>query len=423
VLAQAPSCAGSTRRSGAIRVVAAALILLASFHATSADAHTRSQSFSTWQVAADGDVRLSFSVALREVTRLAPVAGERLALESLMATHLGGHLAVFAGETSCSPVGRPRPLAARAEYVRVEWRFDCPPGADLEIHAGIFFDVAPSHLHFARVSLDDAPATEYLFTETLRRHAVAVADGDTPVGSSNALTFGSYVALGIEHILAGLDHVAFLLALLLLSRRVREVALLVTGFTLGHSLTLSLAVLGVVEPRSDVIEALIGFSIALVAAEAIGVASGAGSRIGVAGAVALLALASLSIWLGVGPPALVLGGLALFTFCYLSLASQRELAMRLSPLLTAIFGLVHGFGFASVLAEIGLPGDRLVPALFGFNVGVEIGQLAIVALLFPAGAMAARALRPAGLRVGFELVSAALCGLGLFWFVARAYGG
>ena len=83
-------------------------------------------------------------------------------------------------------------------------------------------------------------------------------------------SFGAYVALGVEHILIGVDHIAFLLALLILCRRPREVVLMVTGFTLGHSITLTLAVLGVVEPHAPVIEALIGFTIALVAVENVG---------------------------------------------------------------------------------------------------------------------------------------------------------
>jgi hypothetical protein len=394
----------------------------------SARAHTRSQSFSTWHVAQDGDVRVSFSVAAREVTRLVASEPEQLELGALMASHLANRLAVRSGEAECTAVGVPRPLAARAGHVRVEWRFACPPGVDLEIRGDSFFDVSPSHVHFARVAVGETPALEALFTDAQRSLSVRVrsdsdtaGEADSPRGAG--VTFASYVALGVEHILAGLDHVAFLLGLLLLSRRVREIAFLVTGFTLGHSLTLSLAALGVVEPDVGVIEALIGFTIALVAAEAVGVATGANRWLGALGAAALLLLAFVSYWAQSGPPVIVLVGLALFTFCYLDLVSSREAAIRFGPALTTSFGLVHGFGFASVLMEIGLPGNRLAPALFGFNVGVEIGQLAIVLLAFGAGRVASRHLQGDGLRLATEVLSAGLCGLGLFWFVARAFGG
>ena len=84
------------------------------------------------------------------------------------------------------------------------------------------------------------------------------------------------------------------------------------------------------------------------------------------------------------------------------------------------FGLVHGFGFAGILAELTLPTDRLAPALFGFNVGVELGQLAVVLLVWPAlRALATRAAD--GYRVVAEVASAAICGLGLYWFVLRAF--
>jgi len=430
-------------------------------------AHSRSQSFSTWTVADTGDVRLSFSVSAREVTRLATAEAERLGLGERMARHLSRRVSLRSAGRACPPVGAPRALAARPGHVRVEWRFECPPvsagdeRAGLEISVASFFDVVPSHLHFARVSVAEAPAQEFLFhdaerTRTITRAALRpesrlAAKGD----ASTRLTFRSYLALGVEHILSGADHLAFLLALLLLSRRAREVALLVTGFTVGHSVTLSLAALSVLVPDIGMIEALIGFTIALVAAEGVAVATGAGARIGAVGAVALAGLAGLSFWKGVGPPVTVLAGLALFTLCYLSLTRTRDVAIRLSPVLSMIFGLVHGFGFASVLMEVGLPRDRLVPALLGFNIGVELGQLAIVAVICCAGALvAASGLRhvgtagPATMGVwqpgnrgnlarlpaslarrlggagwGRELASAVLCGLGLFWFVDRAYGG
>ena len=91
------------------------------------------------------------------------------------------------------------------------------------------------------------------------------------------------------------------------------------------------------------------------------------------------------------------------------------------PLLTVLFGLVHGFGFASVLMEIGLPTERLAVALLGFNVGVEIGQLAVVALLWLAGRALAPRLPEARRGLALEAASAALCALGVYWFVERAF--
>ena len=85
-----------------------------------------------------------------------------------------------------------------------------------------------------------------------------------------------------------------------------------------------------------------------------------------------------------------------------------------------LFGLVHGFGFAAVLMEARLPADRLVPALFGFNAGVELGQLGVVALVWPAVAVIQPRTRLH--RAVVEASSAVVAGLGLFWFVSRTYG-
>ena len=105
-----------------------------------------------------------------------------------------------------------------------------------------------------------------------------------------------------------------------------------------------------------------------------------------------------------------------------ALWETREHALRLRPLLTVLFGLIDGFGFANVLLEIGLPTGRLVESLLGFNVGVELGQLAIVAALWACGTILARTLPHGGRPLALDLASTGLCALGVFWFVGRAMG-
>jgi len=387
--------------------------------ADTAFAHTRSQSFSSWYIK-DGQVWLSFTVQSLEVTRLGLIEGDAADLNELMVKHLASRIAVRAGGEPCRTAAGPQSRAAREGYVRVEWRFTCPSAGPIEIANDAFFAVAPSHVHYARVRSGDGSPVEYLFSDSERRHVVAVNGQLQPAAWGSS--FGAHGLLGIKHILVGVDHIAFLLALLLLCRRVREVVFMITGFTLGHSLTLSLAVLGIVTPNVPVIEALIGFTIALVAAENIGVTAKANREMAVIAGVALTALALLNTLGSIGLPALTAIGLAIFTICYLSLADTREYAARLRPLLTILFGLIHGFGFASVLLEMRLPTDQLVPALLGFNIGVEIGQLGIVAALWSLGTLIVRRFPVADYRLATDVASAALCGLGLFWFVTRAWG-
>jgi HupE / UreJ protein len=194
-----------------------------------------------------------------------------------------------------------------------------------------------------------------------------------------------YVREGVWHIWIGLDHILFLLSLLLPSVLVwqagkrkwqavngfREafvdVLKVVTAFTLAHSITLSLAALGIVELPSRLVESVIAASIIVAALN--------------------------NIW------PRVIGRLWMVAFG---------------------FGLVHGFGFASVLADLGLPRDALVLALIGFNVGVELGQLAIVAVFLPlAYALRRSAFYRKAVMVGGSVVIVLLAAV---WLVERAFG-
>ncbi len=142
----------------------------------------------------------------------------------------------------------------------------------------------------------------------------------------------AYVVLGVEHILTGYDHLAFVLALLFLVGFNRKLLITITAFTAAHSLTLALSALGLFTLRPPPVEATIALSIMLVAGEA--------------------------------------------------LHKRMTLSKRWPALVAFLFGLVHGLGFAGALKEIGLPQEHLVVALLTFNVGVELGQLFVVAISF-----------------------------------------
>ena len=151
-----------------------------------------------------------------------------------------------------------------------------------------------------------------------------------------------YLRIGAEHIASGADHLLFVLGLVLLAGWTRTLLWTVTAFTAGHSVTLALAVLGLVRVPPAPVELLIALSVLVLAVE---LAHGDG---------------------------------------------EERLLRRRPPLLAGAFGLLHGLGFAGALAEVGLPAEELPLALLAFNLGIEAGQLAFVALL-----LAARvALRP-----------------------------
>ena len=116
--------------------------------------------------------------------------------------------------------------------------------------------------------------------------------------------------------------------------------------------------------------------------------------------------------------ALAWTGLALFSACHFGLLRGSARPARLRAVLAFAFGLVHGFGFAGLLMELALPVDRLVPALLGFNLGVELGQLAVVAVSWPLIVLLAHR-SPAAHRLLAEAGSAAILALGVFWLEGR----
>jgi len=179
-----------------------------------------------------------------------------------------------------------------------------------------------------------------------------------------------FVPAGIHHILIGPDHLLFLVGLLLLGGSLRQLLLIVTAFTVAHSITLSLAALNLVTPPASIIEPAIALSIVYVGMDNLMVRGGRDVR----------------GWIAFG------------------------------------FGFIHGFGFASVLREMGLPSRALGWSLFSFNLGVEIGQLLVVVLVASA-LLALRARNEtAGRRLAFA-GSLVVVVMGAFWFVQRVFFG
>jgi hypothetical protein len=404
--------------------VIAAAALLGIVVAGPVAAHDRTTSYSGWRIhgrAAEVAVR----VAELDVSRFPWAAAEGADVAGALGAYLTRRLELLADGVPCATTEGPRALAGAPGRLVYEWRLGCPPVGALSVRSRLFLDVAPTHLHFARVTIDGGSPIERVLSE--REPAWALEAGARPTATTTAAplagtSLAGYVGLGVEHILTGYDHLAFVLALLLIGGSLAEVARVVTGFTVAHSITLALAALGVVRPAAAPVEALVGLSIALVAAENVWLVGARGRALPVAitTALGLLALAAAA---GIGRvPALTFAGLALFTLCYFGLLRRSARAPALRWAVACIFGLVHGFAFAGVLAEAQLDTARLVPALFGFNLGVELGQLGAVALTWPLLRQAAR--RPDGAthRTLVEAGSAAVLALGLFWFVTRAYG-
>jgi len=388
------------------------------FLATHAQAHVRSQSFSVWRIDERGHVQAIFRASARDATALQNLnPHETVPLTVLFARHLTTHVFVQRDGIDCRPEQAAQVIASDPAQVAAELSFDCggPAVRDYALDLHLFFEVLAQHVHFARVVTPQASA-DFVATPANGRLSVAVS-AKQPAQDLLA-AFLTYVQIGIEHIAEGADHIAFIIGLLLCCASFRVAASALTGFTVGHSLTLALAATGAVSPQVQAIEALIGFTIVLIGLEALQRA-GATARFAWASPLLTGAFAAASLAGSAVLPPVALGGA-------LAISGAQSLAPRTSTLFlivsTALFGLIHGFGFANALIEVGLPPGRLIAGLAGFNIGVEIGQIVIAGTLWLAASLALRNPRIAGQARGLRQIgSLVLIAVGTFWLVSRTF--
>ncbi len=207
--------------------------------------------------------------------------------------------------------------------------------------------------------------TTVLNTETTRYIAP-----DKLVALSSIDTMWTYMILGIEHILIGLDHLFFVACLVYISGTLRKLLWTITGFTLAHSVTLILAALDIVRVPIAPVESVIALSIVFLAWE-------------------------------------------------IAKKNQQSISYRYPVVVSSSFGLLHGFGFASVLSEIGLPQDEKVTALLSFNIGVEVGQILFVVALFVIYWLISRLVKTISLDT-LRFPVSYICGtIATFWMIQR----
>ena len=357
------------------KIILSLLIILLFTFSLDVFSHQRSESYSKWsveEVENDTLVNVAFTIRLSNLNKLeSPLVGE---WEDRISAYI---ISSFTTDSDCLQEGKHRVMTSRADDIfRVSWTLSCNQILE-EIKTNVFFDRDPTHSHIARYIYDSNLSTEKLFTTQTKTWNLKdiYSSKESSVNSS----FKEYVLLGIKHISTGYDHLAFLFGLLLLNQRPKRLVLAITGFTLGHSLTLSLAVLDLVRPVNSFIEALIGFSIALLGLEFLIRHSKSNSTYVKNISYLLFLLFLLYFIFSEGSNSLGLLGLFVFSFCYLMLVS-KNLSSFFSLFIASIFGLIHGFGFGGFLFEVGFSEDNILKTLFGFNLGVEIGQLMAMSL-------------------------------------------
>jgi hydrogenase/urease accessory protein HupE len=226
----------------------------------------------------------------------------------------------------------------------------------------LFFERSENkHTNVATFETPDGKSFEYLFSKSKKMWT-----GTFAKAPSFFETTVQFIQLGVLHILTGYDHILFLFALLLVKMKFRHIMAIISSFTLAHSITLFLAALEIVNLPSRFVEASIALTIVYVALE--------------------------NLWLK---------------------NHQNRWA------LTFVFGLIHGFGFAGALHEVGLPKNQEITALLTFNLGVEFGQLLIVACIYPLiKKIESFTFWPKTVKYCSILIAFA----GMYWFVTRAFG-
>lgn len=370
------------------RVCAAWLLLTGLFFCFPVMAHTLSVSHVDIVVKSDGSApEIELDLAIRDLALSLPLDAnhdERVTWNELQAIReplyamVKSGLVMSSGSTSC--VLQPTLLATRqyddGAYATVVLRADCVSTQHLKVRYALLFDVDPQHRALVTFHNDGKLGTGIVSTD-----AREIEIGAAQATDSNP--FMQFLREGIHHILIGYDHLAFLLSLLLpaaLMRRDRQwqpspslrhalvhVLGIVTAFTLAHSITLSLAALGWITPASRWVEAAIAASVLLAALNNV------------------WPVVTRRVWLvGFG------------------------------------FGLVHGFGFAGALSELGLPTGARLASLVGFNLGVEFGQIAVVALVLPV-LLVVRHKRWYA-RFAMPLLSLAIAALAAWWMWVRLQG-
>jgi hydrogenase/urease accessory protein HupE len=257
----------------------------------------------------------------------------------------------------CAPVVDATSIS-EADGMVIDAHWTCPrPITRATIQMKLLTSLASGHRHIVRVQAGSRTIDDVLYA---KHDSVEASVSSSPQRSS----FVAFVRMGIQHILTGYDHLLFLLGLVLVAKSARSLVGVVTAFTVAHSITLALATTGVWAPSARIVEPAIALSIAYVGVENL---------------------------------------------------RLRDTSKRWRIALA--FGLVHGFGFAGALREIALPRAEVPVALIGFNLGVELGQLAVLAVVLPVVALLKRkewfAVR------GVRWLSAGVAVAGICWFVQR----
>ena len=347
------------------------------------NAHYFSESFSKWNVV-DNKVEANFSLLTLESTRIFQVENyqkimfeENLSETDVFKIYLSQHLKVTSEGKNCSLVDEIKELNSQEGSLNLSLNFECPSNKEIKIINNALFNLVQSHIHIARVYIDNNLYTE----KALFFNDQSIDLNEEKENNSFSNSFYKFFSLGLDHILSGYDHLLFILGLLLLVTNLKRLLLVITGFTIGHSLTLSLSVINIIQVKSSLVEALIGYTIMFVGLEYL-YKENNDHRVSM---IFITTLSLLLLIFGnlINPnfPYFLILGILLFSLGYFYLLKNLNSENNLLSIITIIFGLIHGFGFGGFLLGSKISSENIFSGLLGFNLGVEVGQIIFVLLI------------------------------------------
>ena len=347
------------------------------------NAHYFSESFSKWNVV-DNKVEANFSLLTLESTRIFQVENyqkimfeENLSETDVFKIYLGQHLKVTSEGKNCSLVDEIKELNSQEGSLNLSLNFECPSNKEIKIINNALFNLVQSHIHIARIYIDNNLYTE----KALFFNDQSIDLNEEKENNSFSNSFYKFFSLGLDHILSGYDHLLFILGLLLLVTNLKRLLLVITGFTIGHSLTLSLSVINIIQVKSSLVEALIGYTIMFVGLEYL-YKENNDHRVSM---IFITTLSLLLLIFGnlINPnfPYFLILGILLFSLGYFYLLKNLNSENNLLSIITIIFGLIHGFGFGGFLLGSKISSENIFSGLLGFNLGVEVGQIIFVLLI------------------------------------------
>ena len=347
------------------------------------NAHYFSESFSKWNVV-DNKVEANFSLLTLESTRIFQVENyqkimfeENLSETDVFKIYLSQHLKVTSEGKNCSLVDEIKELNSQEGSLNLSLNFECPSNKEIKIINNALFNLVQSHIHIARIYIDNNLYSE----KALFFNDQSIDLNEEKENNSFSNSFYKFFSLGLDHILSGYDHLLFILGLLLLVTNLKRLLLVITGFTIGHSLTLSLSVINIIQVKSSLVEALIGYTIMFVGLEYL-YKENNDHRVSM---IFITTLSLLLLIFGnlINPnfPYFLILGILLFSLGYFYLLKNLNSENNLLSIITIIFGLIHGFGFGGFLLGSKISSENIFSGLLGFNLGVEVGQIIFVLLI------------------------------------------